>query len=248
METGDNANQRTVLAVRQVEFKDLGGLEPVLASLGYRVRYLDATRDDLTAINVAEPDLLVVLGGPPSALDEQRFPFLVDELRMIEQRIESGRPLLGICLGAQLVARALGGTVHQGSARELGWWPVHLTGNGRTSSLRYLDQVPVLHWHSDAIELPPGATRLAWTEDCEVQAFSKGDHVLALQFHPEVTDQAIQEWLVSHVSELDAHPLQSVERMRDESLRCAQWMHERAAAMLRDWLARIDEAVLTENP
>lgn len=235
---------REVLAIRQVRFKDLGALAPVLESLGYRIRYLDATRDDLTAANASDPDLVVILGGPPCATDEARFPFLVDQLRLIEQRLNSGRPMLGICLGAQLIARALGGRIHPDVAPELGWWPVHLSTAGHASSLRYLSQVPVLHWHSDAIELPAQAERLAWTENCEVQAFAHGEAVLGLQFHPEVDADAMQEWLAAHVSQLDAHPLQSVERLRDETLRCSQWMTERSAAMLRDWINGLDAGYL----
>ncbi|MEA5445138.1 glutamine amidotransferase [Gammaproteobacteria bacterium AB-CW1] len=237
----DYAVSRTVLAIRQLNFKGLGGLELVFAGMGYDIRYLDAPNDDLTAVDAGEDDLMVVLGGPPSALDDRRYPFLIDELRLIEQRLASGRPLLGICLGAQLLARTLGASIHEGAAEELGWWPVQLSQEGRAGPLRFLDQVPVLHWHRDAMALPEGARRLAWTDDCDVQAFSWGDAVMGLQFHPEVDCTAMNQWLVAHVSQLDAHPLQSVERLREQTQRCSPWMQRRASAMLSDWLAGLDE-------
>lgn len=233
-----------LLAIRQLGDKGLGALEPVFDSLGFRVDTLDAPRDDLASVSATEPDLVVILGGPISAMDDQRFPFLRDQLRIIEQRLQAGRPLLGICLGAQLIARVLGGRILSNEAPELGWWPVQLTAAGQASSLRYLDQVPVLHWHRDAIELPDSARCLASTDACPVQAFSGPSSVLGLQFHPEVGAQDLAQWLVAHVHELDVHPHQSVEAMREEGERCIQWMNQRADAMLRDWLSSQDEALL----
>jgi len=238
---------RRVLAVRQIDFKDLGALAEPLLSMGYEIQYLDATRDDLSAVNVSDAALVIVLGGPPYAMDDGRFPFLVDEMRLIEQCLLANTPVLGICLGAQLIARVLGGSVRRGAAPELGWWPVNLTAAGQHSSLRFLDQVPVLHWHRDAMDLPPDTEHLAATEACGVQAFAKGGTVLGLQFHPEVDAQAMSQWLVAHVGQLDAHPTQSVERLRTETDRCAHWMNQRASAVLRDWLSRLDEIRLADS-
>ncbi|MCP1728034.1 GMP synthase (glutamine-hydrolyzing) [Natronospira proteinivora] len=234
-----------VLVIRQIDFKGLGALGPHLSSLGYEIQYLDATQDDLSAVKASEAALVIILGGPPCAMDDARFPFLVDEMRLIEQCLLANTPVLGICLGAQLMARVLGGAIQRRAAPELGWWPVELTPVGQQSSLRFLDQVPVLHWHSDAIDLPPGCERLAGTEACQVQAFSQGRSILGLQFHPEVDARSMSQWLVAHVAQLDAHPTQSVERLRDETQRCAHWMNQKAGTVLRDWLSRLDEMRLT---
>lgn len=241
------AHRPKVLVIRQLAFKGPGAFGPVFDSLGFRVDTLDAPSDDLASVHALEPDLVLILGGPISALDDQRFPFLRDELRIIEQRLQAGRPLIGICLGAQLIARALGGRIIPGEAPELGWWPVQLSAAGHASCLRYLDQVPLLHWHRDAMELPASARCLASTDASPVQAFSASNSVLGLQFHPEVGPQDMAQWLVAHARELDAHPHQSVESMREESERCVHWMNQRADAMLRDWLSSQDEAMLTRT-
>lgn len=228
-----------VLVIRQLRFKDLGRLEGTFRSLGYRVRYLDAPEEDLSGVDVRAADLLVVLGGPPGVADRQRFPFLADELRLIEERIRSGLPLMGICLGAQLIAHALGGEVRAGAVSELGWGGIQLTPAGRNAPLRYLAETPVLHWHTDNIVLPPDAELLAATDLCPVQAFRHGAQILGLQFHPEVGIPEMEQWLLAHMRQIDAHPELSVEQLRADTRDCADWLARRADAMLRDWLGDI---------
>ncbi len=152
---------RTAAAIRHVAFEDLGSFAPVLEAAGYTVRYLEAA-DGLASPAVAEEaDLLVVLGGPIGAYEDDAYPFLADELRLLERRLAAGRPLLGICLGAQLIARALGASVYPGAVKEIGWSPVRLTDAGESSCLRHLGRgISVLHWHGDTFDLPAGATRL----------------------------------------------------------------------------------------
>ncbi|MFT3821125.1 MAG: glutamine amidotransferase [Rubrivivax sp.] len=193
---------RTAVAIRHVHFEDLGTLEPLLRERGCAVQYVDATVDDLPTLDVLGADLLVVLGGPIGAFDERSYPFLQDELALVHRRLESGRPILGICLGAQLMARALGAEVYALGHKEIGFGPLALTDAGRASPLDALGDAPVLHWHGDQFDIPPGAARLAGTEIGANQAFAMGDRVLGLQFHLEADTRSIERWLVGHACEL----------------------------------------------
>ncbi len=193
---------RTAIAIRHLDFEDLGTLGPLLAARGYAVRYLDAATDDLRTEDTATADLLVVLGGPIGAFDDGIYPFIHDELAVILQRLECRLPLLGICLGAQLIARALGTGVASMGVKEIGFAPLTLTPEGEASPLSALGKVPVLHWHGDRFDIPAGATRLAETQTCANQAFSVGHHVLALQCHLEANPERIERWLVGHACEL----------------------------------------------
>ena len=193
---------KSAIVLRHVHFEDLGTLEPVLEARGYQVRYLDPIRDDLAALDAASPDLLVVLGGPIGAFDEAVYPFLAAELDLVRRRLDTARPLLGICLGAQLIARALCAGVAPMGVKEIGFGPLTLTAEGEASALAGLAAVPVLHWHGDQFEIPAGAVRLAGTPTCPNQAFALGAAVLGLQFHLEADTGRIEHWLVGHASEL----------------------------------------------
>ena len=193
---------KTAIAIRHLDVEDLGTLAPLLVARGYVVRYVDATTDDLHTLDTASADLLVVLGGPISAFDDTLYPFIDDELAVILQRLESRRPILGICLGAQLIARALGASVASMGVKEIGFAPLTLSEEGKSSPLAALGSVPVLHWHGECFEIPAGATRLAGTDVCTNQAFSIGSHVLGLQCHLEADPGRIERWLVSHACEL----------------------------------------------
>ena len=155
---------RTAIAVRHLAFEDLGLLEPLLAERGYAVRYLDAPTEPVDADALRAADLLVVLGGPISANDTETYPFVADELAAIGARLADGSPTLGVCLGAQLMARALGADVHPARAAEIGYAPVVMSAEGRASVLAPLDGIPVFHWHGEQFTLPAGAASLASTD------------------------------------------------------------------------------------
>jgi GMP synthase-like glutamine amidotransferase len=181
---------------QHVPFEGLGSIEPWLKSHGHELtgtRFFDAAEIP----DPGEVDLLVVMGGPMSVNDEENLPWLALEKRFVRELVESGKAVLGICLGAQLIANALGSKVYPNSVKEIGWFPVHATASGDGSVFRFPPLTPVFHWHGETFDLPPGATRLAKSQGCENQAFQLGRRVIGLQFHLETTPQSARD-IVAH--------------------------------------------------
>lgn len=196
------ARMKTALALRHLAFEDLGLIEPLLRDRGFEVGYHDAGVDDFAAVDLGAVDLLVVLGGPINVEDEESFPWLIDEVALIRARLDAQQPLLGICLGAQLMARALGARVKPMGVKEIGFAPLMLTEAAQGTALAALGDQPMLHWHGDQFELPVGMQSLAVTPLCAHQAFAPNDKALGLQFHPEVDPARFEQWLVGHIDEL----------------------------------------------
>jgi GMP synthase (glutamine-hydrolysing) len=195
----------------------------------------------LAVIDAVRPDLVVVLGGPIGAYEDAAYPFLGDELRLIEHRLRANRPTLGICLGAQLIARALGARVHPGSVKEIGWAPLTLTEAGKRSPLRFIAQGGgiVLHWHGDTFELPDGAVHLASSALYENQAFSWGQSALALQFHAEAGGRGLERWFVGHAAEIGAQPGLSVAVLRADTARFTPAVTAAGQAFFDAWLTSV---------
>jgi GMP synthase-like glutamine amidotransferase len=150
-------------------------------------------------------DLLVVMGGPMNVYQEAEYPWLVAEKVFIAAAIGAGKPVLGICLGAQLIAAALGGTVSKGAQPEIGWYPVELTSEGRGLPLfaGFPIRFTALHWHGDTFSIPPGATHVASSAACANQAFAyDGGRVVGLQFHLEETRETLSQLIDNAGGEL----------------------------------------------
>jgi GMP synthase (glutamine-hydrolysing) len=232
---------KTAIAIRHVAFEDLGSFAPVLGVHGYRTSYREAGLDDLGEPALRGADLVIVLGGPIGACEDSAYPFLADELRLLDRRLAAGLPTLGICLGAQLIARALGSRVYAAPKKEIGWAPLKFSEAGRLSCLHHLGsgEVAVLHWHGDTFDLPAGATHLAATELCPNQAFSFGSAALALQFHAEVTGASLERWFIGHACEIAATSGVSVPQLRADSARHAASLEIHGPACLNTWLDRL---------
>lgn len=227
---------KTLLAVRHVHFEHLGALEPLFSEAGYTVRYAEAPT---TRFAEQEPaDLLVLLGGPLSVNDEADYPFLSPELAFVKEQLTANRPVLGLCLGAQLMARALGSRVYAMGHKEIGWSPLGATAAGSRHPLRHLlsPELPVLHFHGETFDLPPGAELLCSTGLCQNQAFALGARALGLQFHPEVTAEQLESWWVGHTGELAAAKL-GIPQLRAASYEHAPRLQTPLRAFVTDWLA-----------
>ncbi|GAB7534532.1 glutamine amidotransferase [Burkholderia sp. 22PA0099] len=230
-----------VVAIRHVHFEDLGSFERVLGERGRRVRYVDVGTSRVEVLDACEPSLLVVLGGPISAYDDDLYPTTAPLVELIRRRIEAGLPTLGICLGAQLIARALGARVYPGKVKEIGWAPLTLTAAGEASPLRHLsgEHTSMLHWHGDTFDLPPGAIHLAATPDCAHQAFSWGQHVLALQCHPEISTETFEAWLIGHASEIGSASGVDARQLRAATALHGPVLMPAAARMFSEWLGAV---------
>ena len=182
--------------LRHVPFEGPGMIEPWLGGAGYEVTNTPFFRmtelPDLESI-----DLLIVMGGPMSVNDEGEFPWLVQEKQFIHSAMEAGKPVLGVCLGAQLIASAMGAPVYPNPVKEIGWFPIYGVSSIGRSTFRFPPSVEVFHWHGETFDLPSGAIRLASSEGCVNQAFQLGQLAIGLQFHLETTAESAQE-IVSH--------------------------------------------------
>jgi GMP synthase-like glutamine amidotransferase len=192
------APRRTIHWFQHVPFEGLGTIERWLTARGCRP---SVTRfhagDPLPAINAI--DWLIVMGGPMGVNDQDRYLWLKDEITCIGKAIASGKTVLGICLGAQLIASALGARVYPNGQKEIGWFPVTLTERGRRSPLLkgFPPEWSAFHWHGDTFDLPPGSEPLIASVACPHQAFSHGDRVIGLQCHLEVTPVGVAA-LIEH--------------------------------------------------
>lgn len=230
---------KSLAVIRHVAFEDLDAWTAPLQASGFALTYYDAGVAELAGFAPLAPDLLVVLGGPLGVHDAADYPFLHDEIRLLQARLAARRPVLGICLGAQLLAHALGGAVQPNRAREVGWQALTLTAAGQQSPLRHLQDIPVFHWHSDAFALPPGATALAHTPACPCQAFAVENIALGLQFHPEVSAANLERWYIGNVRELHSHPQPTTAQLRTAAAQYAPAMQHAAGALLDEWLTTL---------
>lgn len=229
---------RTAVAIRHLQFEDLGLLAPLLTAHGFDTSYLDAPMAAAEWSSAADADLLIVLGGPIGVADTDAHPFLSTELELIGDRLAADRPTLGICLGAQLMAVAVGGEVRPGGAAEIGYAPVTLTDAGRGSVLQTLEGVPVLHWHGDVMSTPPELPPLAFTRVCANQAFAQGTNALGVQFHLEAGNVSLERWLVGHAYELGARGI-SVRDVRADAAEHGEQLASAAAQVFTEWLSAL---------
>lgn len=227
-----------VTALRHVPFEDLGAFAPALSVRLRRYAYFDVGADDLATFDPLAPDLLIVLGGPIGVYEEDRYPFIAEELRVIRRRLSAGRPIMGICFGAQLIAAAMDARVYPSGGKEIGFAPITLTPAGRASCLApFADDPIALHWHGDTFDLPEGATLLASTPACVNQAFSAGPNVIAFQFHPE-GGGAFERWLIGHANEISGAGI-NINRLRADHAIHGERIAQKADAVLGAWLEQI---------
>lgn len=197
-----------VLVFQHVPYEPLGTLDPLLKDSGFRIRYVNFGRKPESRPTLDGYEALIILGGPMNSDQIDSYPNLISEVEIIREAVGRDMSVLGICLGAQLLARALGGTVSRNAVREIGWYDVEMTEAGLNDPVlsTFAPTQEVFQWHEDGITLPPDADLLAGSPASSVQAFRYGEHAYGFQFHLEVNRPLIDRWLTvpAHRATLEA--------------------------------------------
>ena len=187
---------KRALIIRHVPCEGVAGYREPIEAAGYHVDRIDVADPAFSSLDLAEPDLLIMMGGPMGVYEQDEHPWIRCQLRRLALRLAADRPTLGVCFGAQMIAAALGARVYPGPAKEVGFHPVTVHANAGDGPLRHVAGVPVLHWHGDTFTLPDGVELLASSHVYPHQAFARGPNLLALQFHAEMgEDERCDVWL-----------------------------------------------------
>lgn len=191
--------------LQHIDVENLAGLESMFRSRGHLI----SSSRLFESPNLPEPgdfDALIAMGGSMSVNDEAEFPWLVQEKRLVRRTIEEGKPTLGVCLGAQLMASSMGARVYPNAEREIGWFPVLGAAQSDPALFAFPPSLTAFHWHGETFDMPPGATRLASSEACPNQAFQIGRRAIGLQFHLETTPESARTLVENFEDELRPGP------------------------------------------
>jgi len=223
---------------RHADGRQAGILEHVLNKAGKKFRYVDAYHDDMSDFNALEAELLIVMGGGMGVYQSDTYPFLSHEVKILEKRMAQDLPTLGICLGSQLMAQALGGRNYKGThGYERGWHKINVNEAGMKTPLRHIDvkETMVMQWHTDTFDLPKDATLLASSDLYENQAFSYGKNALAIQCHPEVNPNKISQWMAEVYSQIITKAVDQKKILADTQKYCSTSMNQ-AEKMMFEFL------------
>jgi GMP synthase-like glutamine amidotransferase len=218
--------------LQHVHFEGLGAIEPWLATAGYTITHTAFYASDKLP-KPEDIDFLVVMGGPMSVNDEAQYPWLNLEKHFIAEVIAAGKPVLGICLGAQLIAAASGAPVYANNVKEIGWFPVEGISSENPKAFRFPPATDAFHWHGETFDLPTGATHLARSAGCENQAFQLGSAVIGLQFHVETTIDSARQLVTNCSDELaEGSYIQGAEEILAAPVEKYQSAHQLMAEIL----------------
>ncbi|WP_260927580.1 glutamine amidotransferase [Novosphingobium sp. 9] len=227
---------KSALVVRHVPHEGIAGYRAPIEAAGYVLDRVDVTDPAFAAMDLSAPDLLIMMGAPMSVYEQDHHAWIAPQIRQVSARIESGRATLGVCFGAQIVAAALGAEVYRGPAKEVGFHPVALSDAGASGPLRHLRNVPVLHWHGDTFTPPPNVEHLASSDLYAHQAFRRGEHLLALQFHAEMgLDPRFDTWVDAWPDDF-AKTGQTACCLRNAYAKHGPGAVEAGRAMIAEWL------------
>lgn len=230
---------KTALLIRHTPYEGIAGFRAPVEAAGYVIDRVDVTDPGFPERDFIGPDLLVMMGGPMGVYERAANPWIAHEVERIAERIAAGRPTLGVCLGAQMIAASMGAEVYPGPVKEVGFAPIELNAAARETPLRHIAGVPLLHWHGDTFDLPEGTELLASTGLYRHQAFRRGRNLLALQCHPEMgEDPRFEAWLEDENYLALANTTR--ERMRRDHDEHGATAVAAGRAMIAEWLGQLD--------
>jgi GMP synthase (glutamine-hydrolysing) len=233
---------RKVLVLYHAEREKAETFETIFKERGWDVQNIFVPAEDITALDPLAPDLVLVMGGPMGVYEQDKYPYLAHEIEFIKTRMASDLPTLGICLGSQLIACAMGQKIFKGRrGKEIGWASLELSGAGENHSVRHLHgaQTQMFHWHGDTYQIPEKGTLLASSAAYKSQAFTAG-RTLALQFHPEVSAGQLDKWLEEDMAELQESILcKNIEIVRAQTEKNVKILNRQARLMMDEWLSSV---------
>jgi GMP synthase (glutamine-hydrolysing) len=229
---------KTALIVRHVPYEGIAGFREPIEQAGYVLDRIDVADPAFPEADLVSPDLVLLMGGPMGVYERDAHPWIDHEIERLQRRLDADRPTLGVCLGAQIIAATLGADVYPGDGQEIGFHPIKTIAAAGTP-LDALGTTPVLHWHGDTFDLPPGTEWLARSDRYAHQAFRRGNTLLALQFHAEMgIDPRIDHWIANSADSLATLGLEGpalradYDRIGPDCVAAGRTMIERWLAML----------------
>lgn len=203
------------LVLQHIECEDLGTIADAISRRGISYQYVRLFDGEPVPEDIERYSGLIILGGPMNVYEEDKYPYLKDEDKLIKKVINRGLPVLGICLGGQLIAKASNVIVRKGARKEIGWYELNLTSSGKKDTIfkNFPEKLTVFQWHGDTFDIPSDATHIASSELFPNQAFRIGNKVYGLQFHLEVTEKMIRQWIAEYQDELSSLNYRDPERI-----------------------------------
>ncbi|MBI5893994.1 MAG: type 1 glutamine amidotransferase [Deltaproteobacteria bacterium] len=196
--------KKPILVIQHVESEGLGTIGGILCKRGFDTNFVKVFKDEHVPKTADGYDALIVLGGPMGVYEEDVYPFIKDEIALIKNAIKNNIPILGICLGSQLLAKAAGAQVYKGKKKEIGWYKINLTEEGKRDEIfiGLPDEFTVFQWHGDTFDAPNNSKNLASSDLFPNQIIKVGRNAYGLQFHLEVTEEMIRDWIDVNDNEL----------------------------------------------
>lgn len=233
---------RKILVIQHVPHEGLGTIGGSLRSSGLKADFHKVYENARMPVDIKGYSALIVMGGPMGVYEDDIHPFIKKELRLIESALKSETPVLGVCLGSQMLAKAAGAKVYKGKSKEIGWYRTTLTESGRADRLftGFPKEFTVFQWHGDTFDVPPNGVNLASSELFPHQAIRVGRRAYGFQFHLEVTEEMISGWIGVNSDELK--PLKSIDpaKIIKETPKMIKALHQYGGAVVSRFLRMVD--------